>query len=118
MKLIHTCMVLALLTAFGSATTSAQPQQQTTGEHTRAKTPEPVTGELIAIDVNTKTLVLKTSTGNEMKFSYSDETVIVGGEKGAAGLATSAGSILKVTYDVHGTANVALKIEVLPKPKS
>jgi hypothetical protein len=50
-----------------------------------------------------------------MKFRYSEETVIVGGEKGPAGLATSTGTIVTVTYNVHGTANIAIKIEVKPK---
>ena len=63
-----------------------------------------------------KTLIVKSAPGSEMKFSYSDETEIVGAEKGPSGLATSSGTIVTVTYDVHGTANIALKIEVKPKP--
>jgi hypothetical protein len=50
-----------------------------------------------------------------MTFSYSPETEIVGADKGAEGLATKAGTIVTVTYTVHGTANVAVKIEVEPK---
>ena len=46
---------------------------------------------------------MKTTADTEMKFSYSDETEIVGGEKGPAGLATSTGTIVTVTYGVHGT---------------
>jgi hypothetical protein len=74
-----------------------------------------VTGEIVSVDVNARTIVVKTTPDSEMKFSYSEETEIVGGEKGPAGLATSTGTTVTVTYDVHGTANIAIKIEVKPK---
>jgi hypothetical protein len=77
-----------------------------------------VTGELVALNPDTKTLVIRTTESTEMKFSFSEQTEIVGADKGASGLATSAGATLTVTYDVHGTANVATKIEVKPKPKA
>jgi hypothetical protein len=76
-----------------------------------------VTGQILSVDDKAKTVVVKTTADTEMKFTYSDETEIVGGEKGPAGLATSAGTIVTVTYDVHGTANIAIKIEVKAKPK-
>jgi hypothetical protein len=116
MKLIQTCIALMIggaLAGVPNAFASQQPQPP--GEHTRAKTPEPVTGELISLDTSTKTLVLKTDAETQMKFSYSETTEIVGADKGSEGLATKAGSIVTVTYSVHGTANVAIKIEVKPK---
>ena len=113
MKLIHTCIALSLAGAL-----SAVPWRRNSNRRSRRrpitrahKNPEPVTGEILAVDDKAKTIVVKTAAETEMKFSYSDETEIVGGEKGPAGLATSTGTIVTVTYGVHGTTNVAIKIE-------
>jgi hypothetical protein len=116
MNLIHVCMALSLVGALSTSPVLAQQQQQRpkAGQET-AQAPEPVTGEILAVDDKAKTIVVKTTPDTEMKFSYSDETVIVGGEKGPAGLATSTGTIVTVTYGVHGTTNVAVKIEIKPK---
>jgi hypothetical protein len=115
MNVLGTCTVLtaALFLVTGSA--SARPIAQEQQQQSRPKAPEPVTGELRALNPDTKTLVIKTTSDTEMKFSYSEQTEIVGADKGASGLATSAGATVTVTYDVHGTANVATKIEVKPK---
>lgn len=74
----------------------------------------PVTGELVSVDDNAKTLAVKTSSEGEVKFSYTDKTVIVGAEKLVAGLA-GGGSEVTVHYDSHGTAKVATRIEIRPK---
>jgi hypothetical protein len=115
MKLIQTCIALSLAGVVSSPTIMAQQPAPPAGEHARAQAPEPVTGEILAVDDKAKTIVVKASGDTEMKFSYSAETEIVGGDKGPAGLATSAGAIATVTYGVHGTTNVAVKIEVKPK---
>ena len=117
MKLIHTCIALSLTGMVSSATVTAQQPAPPAGEHARAQTPEPVTGELLSVDDKAKSIVVKATADTEMKFSYSPETEIVGGEKGPAALATSTGAIVTVTYGVHGTTNVAVKIEVKPKRK-
>ncbi len=117
MKMIHTCIALSLAGIVSSATVTAQQPAPPAGEHARAQAPEPVTGEILAVDDKAKTIVVKATADTEMKFSYSAETEIVGGEKGPAGLATSTGAIVTVTYGVHGTTNVAVKIEVKPKQK-
>ncbi|MEO7133939.1 MAG: hypothetical protein ABI024_06930 [Vicinamibacterales bacterium] len=115
MKLIQTCIALSLAGAVSSATITAQQAAPPAGEQARAQAPEPVTGEILSVDEKARTIVVKTTTDTEMKFSYSAETQIVGGEKGPEGLATSAGNLITVTYGVHGTTNVAVKIEVKPK---
>jgi hypothetical protein len=82
------------------------------------KSTTPVTGEIVAVDPNAKSITIKTglTEQGEMKFSYSEATEIVGGEKGGPeALAGAGGTMAKVTYDVHGTANVAIRIEILPK---
>jgi len=115
MKLIQTCIALSLASVVSSAAITAQQPAPPAGEHARAQAPEPVTGEILAIDEKARTIVVKATADTEMKFSYSPETEIVGGDKGPAGLATSTGAIVTVTYGVHGTTNVAVKIEVKPK---
>ena len=115
MQFIHTCIALSLAGVISSATITAQQPAPSPGEQARAQTPEPVTGAILSVDDKAKTIVVKTTPDSEMKFSYSEETEIVGGEKGPAGLATSTGTIVTVTYGVHGTTNVAVKIEVKPK---
>lgn len=75
---------------------------------------QPVTGELVSVNESAKTLGVKTSSEGEVKFSYTEKTVIVGAEKLASRLAGT-GSEVTVHYDSHGTAKVAIRIEVRPK---
>ena len=86
-----------------------QPQQK---EKDQPATP--LIGEMISVDDKAKTFSIKTASEGEVKFSYTDETVIVGAEKGAQGLA-AAGTEVTVHYDSHGTAKVATRVEVRPK---
>jgi hypothetical protein len=88
--------------------------QKPTPEVEQNKETPPVTGELVSVDENAKTIAVKTSSEGEVKFIYTDKTVIVGAEKVTSGLA-GAGSEVTVHYDSHGTAKVATRIEVRPK---
>jgi hypothetical protein len=117
MTVLRTCIaVTAACFLFTGAVAAQQPPQEK-HQHERAKTPEPVTGELLSLNTDTRTLVIKTTADTEMKFTFSENTEIVGADKGVSGLATIQGTTVTVTYDVHGTANIATKIEVLPKKK-
>jgi len=98
-----------------TATAQAQQPSPKPEQREEKKMLEPVTGELLSLDTDSKTLVIKTTGDTEMKFSFSEDTEIVGAEKGASGLAAVSGATLTVTYQQHGTANVATKIEVKPK---
>lgn len=80
----------------------------------KEKPPTPMTGELVAVDESAKTFAIKTASEGEVKFSYSEKTVITGADKIVSGLA-GAGTEVTVTYDSHGTAKVATRIEVRPK---
>ena len=115
MKLIHLCIGLMIAGAVSPAVASVQQPAPPATQHERAKDPEPVTGEIISVNTATKTLSIKTAPDGEMKFTYSEETEIVGADKGTEGLAAKAGTTVTVTYTVQGTANVAVKIEVSPK---
>ena len=115
MNVLRTC--ISLTTACFLVTAAAEARQQTRDQQQqeKPKTLEPVTGELLSLDTDSKTLVIKTAGDVEMKFSFSEETEIVGADKDASALATSSGATLTVTYQQHGTANVATRIEVKPK---
>lgn len=115
MNLIQACIAFAIVGAFGGAP-AVWAQQPKPAEHAKAKKPEPVTGEMVSLNTATKTLIVKTAPESEMKFTYSDTTEIVGVDKGVEGLTAKPGAIVTVTYDEHGTANIALRIEVKPKP--
>ncbi|HYB96721.1 MAG TPA: hypothetical protein VEC39_17235 [Vicinamibacterales bacterium] len=117
MKTAAIAIAVTLSAAPLSVTLASQQTQPAPVEHARAKTPEPVTGELLTLNPDTKTLVVKTNADTEVKFSYSDTTEIIGADKGASGLATTHGATVTVHYDVHGTANIATKIEVHPKDR-
>ncbi len=80
-----------------------------------AQKPAPATGELAKVDPVAKTLSIRMAGGVEMLFSYNDQTVVTGGEKSVAGLATMSGAAVRVTYRVDGTNNIATNIEVRQK---
>lgn len=115
MKVIRTCLAVAIAGVISVGSVAAQQPTAPPSEQERAKTPEPVSGELVSVAADTKTLVVKTSGDKEMTFNYTDQTEIAGADKGAAGLATAKGSMVTVHYTVRGTSNVAAKIEVHPK---
>ena len=69
-------------------------------------------GQLLRVDVNAKTLAIRSSDGNQMQFRYTEQTKVVGGDKSVAGLATMAGSPVTIRYTKQGADNVATEIEV------
>jgi len=71
-------------------------------------------GELTEVDVKGNMLTVKTSTGAEMKFKYTDSVKITGGQKGVAGLATMTGSQVTIQYTKDGATNNATSITVKP----
>lgn len=105
--------VAATIVVF-SLTAGPAAAQRPTPDVEQQKENAPVTGELVAVDEKAKTLAVKTSSEGEVKFSYTDQTVIVGADKVASGLAGT-GSEVTVYYDSHGTAKVATRIEIKPK---
>jgi hypothetical protein len=115
MKVVRTFVAVAIAGLISIGSVAAQQSAPPPSDQERAKTPEPVVGELVSVAADTKTLVVKTSGDKEMTFTYSDQTEIVGADTGAAGLATATGSMVTVHYTMRGTTNVAVKIEVKPK---
>ena len=114
MDVRRSCTAAAAAFFLFTGSALALPFSQAPQQQARDKTPEPVTGELLSLDTDAKSLTIKTG-DSEMKFSFSEETEILGADKGASGLATASGQTITVTYQIHGTANVATRIELKPK---
>ena len=123
MKLIKTLAWSTALTAGlflgGSAQTRAQQPQQPDHESHQdpskgAKEAEPIsiTGELTRVDIQARTFSVKSAAGAEMLFRYDDRTIVSGAESNVAGLATSGGSEVTVTYRNDSAGNMAAKIDV------
>jgi hypothetical protein len=74
-------------------------------------------GELLSVDDATKMLSIRTKDGTEVKVAYNDQTRISGVSDQAAGLATAAGSKVKVEFTGEGEARTATKITVEAKDK-
>jgi hypothetical protein len=107
-------VAITLVLSCTAGAVNAQKPVPAVEQQKKEKPPTPVTGELVSVDEDSKTFSVKTASEGELKFSYSEKTVITGAEKIFSGLA-GAGSEVTVTYDSHGTAKVATRIEVKPK---
>jgi hypothetical protein len=69
-------------------------------------------GSLKSIDSDAKKLVLTTSEGTDMEFSYDDRTEIVGAGGTIEGLSASTGTKVKVFYNEESGQNKATRIKV------
>ena len=117
--------VFAAAVSFGAAAYAQQQspgnngKDQTAGDRNqdRSREPEPasVTGELTRVMPDQKAFTVKSTSGAEMLFRYNDQTVITGAENNAAGLATSSGSEVTVSYKNDSAGNMATRIEIHPK---
>ena len=120
MKLIRTLAWTTALTAglfLGSAAQirAQQPDHASHQDQSKgAKEAEPIsiTGELTRVDVQVRTFSVKSAAGAEMLFRYDDRTIVTGAESNVAGLATSGGSEVTVTYRNDSAGNMAAKIEI------
>ena|ERR1051326_1146501 len=73
-------------------------------------------GQLTDVDTAAKRISVKGAGDTEMWFQYSEQTQIVGPQKDIQGLASQAGTMLRVTYREAGADNrIATRIEVLEK---
>ena len=123
MKLIKTLTWTTAFTAglflAGLAQTSAQqpdrPAQPGQSKDRAQAEPASVTGELTRVDLQSRTFSVKSASGAEMLFRYDDKTIISGAESNVAGLATSSGAQVTVSYRNDSAGNMAAKIEVHAK---
>jgi hypothetical protein len=73
-----------------------------------------IEGELVRVDVDAKRLWVRSSEG-EKQFTFTDQTEITGEGRNVEGLATMAGTRVKVEYKSEGTSAVATKIDIQPR---
>jgi hypothetical protein len=111
----HMLLALAAVAVMVAAI-PVRAQQQPPANRQQAQ-PTVTQGELTRVDATAKTLSIRTAQGADMQFRYTEETKIVGADKGVAGLATMTGSEDRVSHTKQGDDNVASQIEVLPKEK-
>ena len=71
-------------------------------------------GELVSVDVSAKTLVIKPTSGQNMTFSFTDQTKITGADS-AAGLATMEGSQATVKYTTKDRVMTATEVSIAAK---
>ena len=65
-------------------------------------------GELTAVDTQNMTVQLQTSEGEQMHFTYTDQTQVVSNDPPVA-----PGSIVRISYQDMGGSHVAVRIEEL-----
>ncbi len=75
-------------------------------------------GDLIRVDTDNHSFVVRGSDQKEITFSYDDKTEISGAGGTIEGLAGSTGTSVTVYYKQEGTSNVATKVEVHSSMKS
>ena len=71
-------------------------------------------GELVSVDVSAKTFVIKPTSGQNMTFSFTDQTKITGADS-PAGLATMGGSQATVKYTTKDRVQTATEISIAAK---
>jgi hypothetical protein len=122
-KATWTAALFAASISFGALAYAQQPApgdrtapDQSAGQD-KNRQPEgaSITGELTRVMPDQKAFSVKSTNGAEMLFRYNDQTVVTGAENNVAGLATSSGSQVTVTYKNDSAGNMATKIEVHPK---
>src|SRR5579871_3584962 len=94
-----------------------QDQAPDRGAQDRSHETEPasITGELTRVMPDQKAFTVKSTSGAEMLFRYNDQTIVAGAENNFAGLATSSGSEVTVSYKNYSEGNMETRIEVHPK---
>jgi hypothetical protein len=127
MKLIKTMTWTTAFTAglfLGGVAYSSAQSQSTQPDQNRGRTtqqepsktePASITGELTKVNPQAMTFSVKSASGAEMLFKYDDKTIVTGSETNVAGLATSSGSEVTVSYRNDSAGNMASKIEVHAK---
>jgi hypothetical protein len=108
---------LATLVAAAPALAQAtQPPSQPAKPMQAEKAPATtLQGDLLSVDPEAKTVTIKPASGADQVFKYGDDTKVIGGDKGVAGLATMKGSKVTVTFKTEGRDRIATQIEVHPK---
>ena len=74
-----------------------------------------VQGELLSVDLDTRTISVRAADGLRWQFLFTDDTVVNGDGAGVAGLATTRGAAVTVTYARETRGFVARVIDIAPE---
>jgi hypothetical protein len=108
-------VVLVAFAAFmGSADRMVQAAGATPAVQAQTQTPKAMTGELQSVDVDDMSFIVKMPNASMQTFLYTEQTVVTGADKGAAGLVTMNGMPVTVYFRIEGSAKIATRIEVDP----
>ena len=72
-------------------------------------------GQLAKVDADAKSITVIGPGNQEMTFSYTEATQVLGADKGVQGLAGKSGAELKITYRDAAGKHLATKIEPVEK---
>jgi hypothetical protein len=74
-------------------------------------------GELVSVNPDTHSFIVKDSTGNNVEFTYNDKTEISGATETIEGLAGETGTSVTVYYREEANSKFATKVEVKAREK-
>jgi hypothetical protein len=77
-----------------------------------AQEPSIAEGQLLRVDGNAKTFMIRTADGTQMQFIYNDDTTVTGADDRISGLATMTGAAVTIAYTKKQQDNIATQIEV------
>ena len=111
---VYTIAAVALL-AMPARAQQPSPSQQPNSADRQQAAAATTEGELLRVDTTAKAFSIRTTQGAQMQFNYTDDTKVVGADRGVARLATMAGSQVSVRHTKQGEDNIATQIEVMAK---
>lgn len=112
-KLLRTLPIIVLALAITAIPWIAQAQSNPPTRSVQSAEEKTAQGELIKVDSENHTLVIRGAENSEMEFHYNSETKVVGVTNGVQGLSTKTGSRLMVQYKEEIGEKLATKIEIL-----
>ena len=105
MRTFRHLVVILTLAALAGVGVLAQAQEQSVAQ-----------GQLVRLDPAAKKIVIKTDTGSQMQFEYTDSTVVNGADQSVEGLGARTGTFVTVQYEKQETRLLAVQVDVQKRP--
>jgi hypothetical protein len=86
------------------------------GMVTQAHGPSVVQGRLVRLDASARKIVIKTETGSQMQFEYTESTTVNGAYQSVEGLGARTGTFVTVQYEKQETRMLAVQVDIDKKP--
>ncbi len=100
------------LAGITTAAVAAQSESPAKFEATASQDSMVAKGELQKVDTQKQIFTIKTSSGEELQFSYNDSTKVEGSSQGVQGLSSQSGTQVTVHYKEESGRRMATSIEV------